>query len=460
MGKGDERVASAQTGCPSPTYPNLSRPSQSFPILPTPSPSSFRSPFGRLPPMPPVHVTSEIGALRAVLVHEPGAELEAVTPDTRGHYLYDDIIDLRFAQAEHRQLTQLLRRFTDVYEVRQLLVEVVENPEARDILISRTMDMVPSRPLGERMADLSAQDLVTTLVEGTLEEGGPLARQLHDVGHALPPVPNLFFTRDIGIVIGDHVVIGSMRHGARWSEELLVKVLFRYHPLLQNAGILYDGSEERRLTYSLEGGDVHPLREDLLLLGHSARTSAAAIDHLCEALFEHTPVTDIVVVVMPSEPAAIHLDMIFTQLDREVCVVFPPHFLGPTRLGVLHRRKGSASLSEAPDFFSALRSVDFELEPVFCGGEDRAVQEREQWGSGCNLVALRPGLGVAYRRNEVTLAELAKHGFTVMDADDLLEGRAELAPDDRAVVTIGGAELVRGGGGPRCMTLPLLREPL
>jgi len=408
--------------------------------------------------MPPVHVTNEIGPLRAVLVHEPGAELEAVTPDTRGHYLYDDIIDVRFAKAEHQQLTALLRQFADVYNVRSLLKEVLEDPDARDILIARTMEVVPSQPLVQRLADLSADELVTALVEGTAEEGGPLARQLHDVGYALPPVPNLFFTRDIGIVIGEHVVIGSMRHGARWSEELLIKVLFRYHPLLTNAGILYDGSEERRLTYSLEGGDVHPLRNDLVVLGHSARTSAAAIDRLCEVLFERTAVTDVVVVVMPHEPAAIHLDMVFTQIDREVCVVFPPHFVGPTRLGVLHRKKGRATLTEAPDFFSALRDLDFRLEPVFCGGDVRALQEREQWGSGCNLVALRPGLGVAYRRNEGTLSGLSAEGFAIVDADDLLAGRTTLDPDARAIITIGGAELVRGGGGPRCMTLPLRRE--
>lgn len=410
--------------------------------------------------MPAVQVTSDIGPLRAVLVHTPGNELQAVTPGTRKDYLYDDIITLETALREHRRMVAVLERFAEVLEVRKLLSDVLERRDVREFVISRTADVVPSDELGQRLAALPTEQLVSLLIEGAEEEAGPIGRALNEVGFSLPPLPNLFFTRDVGIVIGTHVVIGSMRHGVRWTEELLVKALFQYHPSLQNAGILYDGSEERRSNYTLEGGDVHPLRPDLLVLGFSDRSSPAALDHLCELVFAHGQIEDVVVVVMPGERSAIHLDMIFTGVDRELCVIYPPHFIGPERLAVLHRRKGQQGVREMPDFFAALKEVRCPLEPILCGGHHRTHQEREQWASACNLLTVRPGLALAYARNELTLCELERAGFAIVDAVSFLTGERPLPEDGRAVIALESSELVRGGGGPRCMTLPLRRDPL
>lgn len=406
----------------------------------------------------PVHVTSEIGALRSVLVHTPGAELLAVTPGTREDYLYDDIIDVEQARREHRHLVAILERFSTVIQVRDALADIFARPEVREVLVGKTLDVVPSDLLAQKLNRLPIRDLVDVLVAGALQDAGPIAAALNEQGYLLPPLPNLFFTRDVGIVIGDHAVIGSMRYDVRWTEELLVSALFRYHPAFENAGILYDGSEERRVGYNLEGGDVHPLRPDLVVLGFSERSSPAALDHLAELLFAHCGISDVIVVVMPKEPAAIHLDMIFTQVDRELCVISPPHFVGPERLAVLHRRKGEAGVREMPNLFAALNAVGLPLEPVFCGGQNRADQEREQWGSACNFLSVRPGVVVGYDRHEATLREMQRAGFRVVAARRFLGGEEKVEGDCRTVLALKGSELVRGGGGPRCMSLPLVRE--
>jgi len=406
----------------------------------------------------PVHVSSEIGRLRSVLVHLPGPELLAVTPDTREDYLYDDIIDLENAQKEHRRLVAILERFTTVLSVRDLLADVVSIPAARDLLVRETLDIVPSGPLASRIEVRSAQELVEMLIEGEEEEPGPLARSLNEGGYLLPPLPNLFFTRDTAMVVGDHVMIGSMRYAVRWSEELIMKLLFLHHPLLANKGILYDGAAERRHNYTLEGGDVHPLRHDTVMMGFSERSSPAAIDFLTEKLFEQTAISHVIVVVMPKENTAIHLDMIFTQLDRDLCAVYPPHFIGPERLPILYRKKGNEHMEEMPNVFAALEHVGLKMTPVFCGGTRRSVQEREQWASGCNFVAMRPGVILSYSRNEATIEEMGKHGFRVVSSVDFLTGDERVKDGERAVITFEGSELVRAGGGPRCMTLPVHRE--
>jgi arginine deiminase len=406
----------------------------------------------------PVHVCSEIGRLRSVLVHLPGPELLAVTPDTREDFLYDDIIDLENAQKEHRRLVAILERFTTVLSVRELLADVVSIPAARDLLVRETLDIVPSGPLANRIEVRDPAELVNMLIEGEEEEPGPLARSLNEGGYLLPPLPNLFFTRDTAMVVGDHVMIGSMRYAVRWSEELIMKLLFLHHPLLSNKGILYDGAAERRHNYTLEGGDVHPLRHDTVIIGFSERSSPAAIDYLTARLFEETAITNVIVVVMPKENTAIHLDMIFTQLDRDLCAVYPPHFIGPERLPILYRRKGNEHMQEMPNVFAALEQVGLPMTPVFCGGTRRAVQEREQWASGCNFVAMRPGVILSYSRNEATIAEMGKQGFRVVSSADFLTGDDRIKDGERAVITFEGSELVRAGGGPRCMTLPVHRE--
>src|SRR5687767_8732229 len=377
-----------------------------------------------------VRVTSEIGALGAVLVHTPGPELFAVTPRTREDFLYDEIIEAETARREHQRFIAILERFARVYQVRELLEAVLLQPAVRDLLVRETMDIVPSEPLARDIVELGPAELATILIEGKEEKAGLLAKALNESGHELPPLPNLFFTRDSCIPVGDHVLIGSMRYGIRWPEELIMKSIFMHHPEFESKGLLYDGSVERRHHYTVEGGDIHPLREDLVVIGFSERSSPAAIDGLASLLFEKTKVTDVIIVVMPEHKTAIHLDMIFTHLDRELCMVYPPHFLGAERLRVLHWRKGDKSLTEPATFFDAMKRVGLPLEPVLCGGDRRTMQDREQWASGCNTAAVRPGVVLSYQRNEYTLRELEKAGFRNIPAVAFLTGEARLEDDE------------------------------
>jgi arginine deiminase len=408
-----------------------------------------------------VRVTSEIGPLRAVICHTPGNELLAVTPSNREQFLYDDIIDLDQARREHQRFRAILARFADVLDLRDLLTEIVDEPDVRQFLVNRVMEVSPSQPLGGKLAEMPAEELVSMFIEGRELPQGPISRLLHKVSYELPPLPNLFFTRDAAMVVNDAVIIGAMKYAVRWTEELLMKALFAYHPALGNSGFIYDGTEEHRSDYTIEGGDVLVLRPDLAIIGLSERSSPAAIEGLVAGLKEKAGVEHVLVVVLPSDSPAIHLDMIMTMVDRDHCVVYPPYFFGPSRLPVLYYRPDGKGVKEFDDAFQALRKLDLTLEPIFCGGQHPTRQEREQWSSGCNFVAVRPGVVLGYTRNEGTMRELeSRAGYRVVDSLDFLTGEVELGDDEKAVIGFDGAELVRGGGGARCMTLPVCRDDI
>jgi arginine deiminase len=425
----------------------------------------------------PIAVHSEIGPLRTVVVHQPGREIDRMTPSMMEDLLFDDLLHGARAREEHRRFQQVLRLFAEVLQVQDLLEEVLSDPGRREHVLgelSTTLRFAPG--IVERLAALDAEKLAAALVEG-LEQPHPEITGSIDSLFLLPPIPNYYFQRDPVIPVGDRLVRGSMATPARLREPLVSGAVFEHHPRFARPDGIFWFHEFRagwgknvsyaRMRPHIEGGDVLVLREDLLAIGYSERTEETTIERLAEALKKAgSAVRQIVVLAIPHERSFMHLDTVFTQASEGECLCYAPMILagGAEEADVysIDLTQEEVTWTSENDFLSALKKRGIDLEPIPCGGSDPIDEQREQWTDGANVFAVAPGIIVCYDRNERTADELDRHGYEIVRDDDLLLGRREIDPKGgrKYAIQLSTTELARARGGPRCMTMPLVRERL
>ncbi|MBK5260385.1 MAG: arginine deiminase [Thermoanaerobaculia bacterium] len=417
-----------------------------------------------------LNVTSEIGRLKSVLVHLPGREIDLMVPPMMGQLLFDDILYGQVAREEHRRFQQLIRFIAEeVIEFQDLLEDIFADERIKNRVVS---DLAGRNKLGKKLVrwltDQEPAALAEVLISGIPSEKDGMG-ELPEFD--LLPVPNLFFTRDPQIVIGDSVVISSMATQARRRESLLSKYVFEHHKLFRGQEIIdfMDGQPERPVPKapSLEGGDVLVASREVILVGMTERTNRAGVKQLARALQESSSgVKTILVVQMSRQRSFMHLDTVFTFTSPNECLIYPPVILpGGSQAAKVTRIDldgKNLAFKEQKSLLLALKKLGFDLDPIYCGGKRAVDQQREQWTDGANAFALAPGVILLYERNVRTAEELAKHGYHIVYEDDLLLGRVELETwtDKKYALQIQGNELSRARGGPRCMTMPLFREDL
>jgi arginine deiminase len=423
-----------------------------------------------------VRVTSEIGRLRRVLVHEPGPEVDRMVPPMMEELLFDDILFGERAREEHGRFRRLMKLLDiDVVEARSLLAEALAQPEAQDWL-TRVIQIEAPMEAEALTTDIGTEAILATVVEGVLRSGLDDGRgiEVSDL-FRLTPLPNWCFQRDPQVVVGEGVIFSAMATPARWREGILSRCIFHFHPEFRDTKVLADplrpdwdpthllGLHRPRL----EGGDVLVLAPDVLAVGVSERTNMQAVEILVDALSRRDDAPRwLEVVQLPARRAYMHLDTVFTPADHDAALLYAPVMTGSGPEAAVTYEVDLHADDPRPvhrgEFLPTITARGVDLEPIPCGGRDPVAAQREQWTDGANTVALAPGIITLYDRNVATAATLDAHGFRILDAEDVLLGRRDFSLDQpgRCCLLLASHEISRARGGPHCLTHPLVRDDL
>ena len=419
-----------------------------------------------------VNVQSEIGKLNGVILHTPGEEVENMTPENAERALYSDILNLSIARKEYKQLSEDLGKITKTYQVKDLLTNILKDDAIKLEVLNRIekiepfiAEVTPKGSIKDQLLDEDAEDLARLLIEGVEMKRDTLTKFLNKDWYDLRPLHNFFFTRDASMSMYNEVLIGRMANAVRDREAIIMQSIFDFTPGFNTKTLNLATTPDPLRKLTIEGGDVQIARDDILVIGNGTRTSTRAIDALMYNFINRNEdkVQHILVQELPHSPESfIHLDMVFTFLDKNKCMVYEPLIMSPGNYQTVHikiQHGKLISIRREKTLLHALKKLGMDLEPVYCGGEDETWNmEREQWHSGANFFCVAPGKVLGYARNNYTVEAMNNAGFEIIRANDVISNKVDLNKYEKYMITIEGSELPRGGGGARCMTMPINRD--